>query len=467
MDRRDFARRFTESTQDSWRLPQGKYLSQAPGPESKDPTMATFERSHSLELFRSRALCFSLAFVGVWGVSLPPEVHFATVVLFVAVCLAVTRLAFEFRHEQISPWRVLILGGGPLASRIAQEIESSGQLHVQPTGMVDDRPPQGPWPWLGRLDRLKDIVEKVHPNHIVVALEDRRGHLPLAQLLESRARGVVVEEALAVYERLTGKMAIEALTPGALIMTKGFRNDPTSEKVARLVSVTAAIAGLLVLAPFLALIALAVKIDSRGPILFLQDRAGKNGQPFRLLKFRTMHPSDCHRSEWVQDNCDRITRLGRFLRRFRIDELPQLVNILRGEMNLVGPRPHPMSNQEIFMERIAYYGLRSTVRPGVTGWAQIQYGYANNIDEETEKMRYDLYYIKNRSLWLDVTIIVRTFAIMVMGSGSSTVRSRVEPRPLAAAHDFESVSVPLPVPVPAYDADYVAAETAKVVGVGR
>jgi lipopolysaccharide/colanic/teichoic acid biosynthesis glycosyltransferase len=317
---------------------------------------------------------------------------------------------------------------------------------------------------------LKDIVEKVQPNHIVVALEDRRGHLPLAQLLESRARGVVVEEALAVYERLTGKVAIEALTPGALIMTKGFRNDPTSEKVARLVSVTAAIVGLIVLAPFLALTALAIKMDSRGPILFFQDRAGKNGQAFSLWKFRTMRPAEFHRSEWVQDNFHRITPLGRLLRRFRIDELPQLVNILRGEMNLVGPRPHPMSNQEVFMERIAYYGLRSTVRPGVTGWAQIQYGYANNIDQETEKMRYDLYYIKNRSLWLDVTIIVRTFAIMLLGSESSKVGSRVPVRlATTASTAIEDLApgVPEPVPVPAYDTAYVAAEATKVVGVAR
>jgi hypothetical protein len=159
------------------------------------------------------------------------------------------------------------------------------------------------------------------------------------------------------------------------------------------------------------------------------------------------------------------------LRRFRIDELPQLVNILRGEMNLVGPRPHPMSNQEVFMERIAYYGLRSTVRPGVTGWAQIQYGYANNIDQETEKMRYDLYYIKNRSLWLDCTIIVRTFAIMLIGSGSSKVRSRISPRRAtsAAATDLEDVTLtaPIPVPVPVYDTAYVAGDTTKVAEAAR
>jgi exopolysaccharide biosynthesis polyprenyl glycosylphosphotransferase len=431
--------------------------------------MATIERSHTLDVLGSRALCFSLAFVGVWSVSLPPDMHFATVVLLVAVCLALMRVAFGFRHEKATPWRVLILGGGPLASRIAQEIESSGRLQGEPAGMVDDRPPQGPWPWLGRLDHLKDIVERVRPNHIIVALEDRRGHLPLAQLLESRARGVVVEEALAVYERLTGKMAIEALTPGALIMTKGFRNDPASEKAARIVSVTVALVGLILLAPLFALVALAIKIDSRGPILFFQDRAGRNGQPFRLWKFRTMRPAEVHRSEWVQDNFDRITRLGRFLRRFRLDELPQLVNILRGEMNLVGPRPHPMSNQQVFMERIAYYGLRSTVRPGVTGWAQILYGYANNIDQETEKMRYDLYYIKNRSLWLDFTIIARTFAIILLGSGASKVLSRVPAHPTSAAsNDLEQVvAVPAPVPVPVYDTGYVAEEAPKIFGVGR
>jgi exopolysaccharide biosynthesis polyprenyl glycosylphosphotransferase len=429
--------------------------------------MATIGRSHTLGVFSSRALCFSLAFVGVWGVPLSPDAHLATVMLLVAVCLALLRLAFEFRHQNATPWRVLILGGGPLASRIAQEIESSGRLQGEPGGMVNDRPPQGPWPWLGRLDRLKEIVEKVRPNHIVVALEERRGHLPLAQLLESRARGVVVEEALAVYERLTGKIAIEALTPGALIMTKGFRNDPASEKVARLVSVAAAVVGLILLTPLFALIAVAIKIDSRGPVLFFQDRAGKNGQPFRLWKFRTMHPEDIHRSEWVQDNTYRITRLGRLLRRFRLDELPQLVNILRGEMNLVGPRPHPMSNQEVFMERVAYYGLRSTVRPGVTGWAQILYGYANNIDQETEKMRYDLYYIKNRSLWLDFTIIVRTFAIMLLGSGASKVLSRVpSQRGPAAPNDPEElpVEVPAPVPVPVYDTSYVAEEATKAIG---
>jgi lipopolysaccharide/colanic/teichoic acid biosynthesis glycosyltransferase len=170
----------------------------------------------------------------------------------------------------------------------------------------------------------------------------------------------------------------------------------------------------------------AVKLDSRGPMFFIQDRAGRNGRPFGLIKFRTMHPATGPTSEWVSDNVSRITRVGYYLRHFRLDELPQLLNVLRGEMNLVGPRPHPVTNQAIFMEHIAYYGLRSTVRPGVTGWAQIRYGYANNLAEETEKMRYDLYYIKNRSLWLDLRIMLETVATVIFGKGATEV-SRPSP----------------------------------------
>jgi lipopolysaccharide/colanic/teichoic acid biosynthesis glycosyltransferase len=194
-------------------------------------------------------------------------------------------------------------------------------------------------------------------------------------------------------------------------------------------------------APLLAALAAAIKLDSRGPVFFIQDRAGRDGRPFGLIKFRTMHPAVEARSEWVLDNMDRITRLGRWLRRFRLDEIPQLVNVLRGEMNLIGPRPHPTCNHAIFMERIAYYAIRASVRPGVTGWAQVRYGYANNLEEETEKMRYDLYYIKNRSSWLDIRILLETVGIIIFGQGASEVRrpspsrSELAPAPKRADAD--------------------------------
>ena len=321
---------------------------------------------------------------------------------------------------------LLILGAGPMAARLIEEIEALEPSHYVVLGVVDSQPPDERSPlagrWLGRCEELDAIVARVRPSRIVVAVENRRDGLPLQSLLESRVSGIDVDDAIELYERITGKMAIEALRPSSLILSKGFRNHGAAELTARLISVVAAVIGLFLVAPLLAVLALLVKLDSRGAVFFVQQRAGRHGRPFGLLKFRTMHPTDEAPSEWVQDNMHRITRVGRYLRRFRLDELPQLINVLRGEMNLIGPRPHPVSNHTTFMEHIAYYGLRSTVRPGVTGWAQVRYGYANNLDEETEKMRYDLYYIKNRSLWLDFRIMLATIGIVLFGQDAAQVR---------------------------------------------
>jgi exopolysaccharide biosynthesis polyprenyl glycosylphosphotransferase len=369
-----------------------------------------------------RSITLALLF-GVWTVSLPGDLHLAQRVLLVVGAAALARMAYHLGQKRIVMSRVLILGNGPLASKVIEELEDSPTPRYVLTGVVDNEPlREGTHAaWLGRLDRLAEIVHEVRADRIVVALPDRRGQLPLAPLLEWRARGVAVEGALEFYERLSGKIAIEALMPSALIGAPGFRNRGTPETVARAVSVAVTVVGLVLAAPLLVVIALAIKLDSDGPVLFVQERIGRGGLPFNLLKFRTMRPRLERRSEWVHDNADRITRVGKWLRRFRLDELPQMVNIVRGEMNLVGPRPHPTCNQAIFMERIAYYGIRSAVRPGMTGWAQVRYGYANNIEEETEKMRYDLYYIKNRSLLLDVEILIRTVGTIVLGCGAAAV----------------------------------------------
>ena len=334
-------------------------------------------------------------------------------------------LAVRQHRSAVRP--IVILGSGPMTSLLIDEVDSSDDL-CRVAGLVDrERPVSGSLraiPFLGSFDRLTEVVERVRPSRIVVALGDRRGSLPLKSLLETRIRGVVVEDALDFYEHLTGKIAIEALTPGALILSKGFNHEGLGQSVTRFISLSVALTVLVVCAPILLLVAVAIKLESRGPVFFVQERAGWNGKAFALLKFRTMHPSESRPSEWVQDNVGRITRVGKWLRRFRIDEVPQMVNVLRGEMNLIGPRPHPISNQNIFLEYIAYYGLRSTVRPGVTGWAQVRYGYANNLEQETEKMRYDLYYIKNHTVWLDLRILFETVLIMLTGRGAAEVRRR-------------------------------------------
>src|SRR5256712_12212705 len=284
-------------------------------------------------------------------------------------------------------------------------------------------------------ENLGRIIEATRPNRIVVALAERRGRLPLYPLLESRARGILVEDAAETYERLTGKLALEALSPSSVIFSPDFYRSRLHLGLSRALSLLTSVIGLIVLAPVLSLIMLLIKLDSRGPVFFVQERVGRCGRSFRLIKFRSMHPVSRPKSEWERDNCDRITRVGKQLRRFRLDELPQLVNVLRGDMNLVGPRPHPVTNLELMIlavrnlsevsgDAVPYYSLRCSVRPGITGWAQIRYRYANTLEEEMEKVCYDLYYLKHMSFWLDLQILFETAKIVLSGMSAPGVVAR-------------------------------------------
>jgi len=323
--------------------------------------------------------------------------------------------------------RVLILGASPLTRQVIDEIERWPDLGYVVVGVVDDAVN------LGR------VIEATRPDRIVVALAERRGRLPLYPLLESRARGILVEDAVETYERLTGKLALEALRPSSVLFSSYFQPSPLQLALSRAFSLLASVIGLIVLAPALGLIALLIKLDSRGPLFFIQARVGLGGRSFMLIKFRTMHPSSRATSEWELDNCDRITRLGRWLRRFRLDELPQLANVLRGDMNLVGPRPHPVTNLELMIlavrnlsevsgDAIPYYSLRCSVRPGITGWAQVNHGYANTLEEEMEKVRYDFYYLKHVSFWLDLQILFETVKIVFSGHGAASANVRRQAR---------------------------------------
>jgi exopolysaccharide biosynthesis polyprenyl glycosylphosphotransferase len=314
--------------------------------------------------------------------------------------------------------RVVVIGTSALAHQLVAEMNGRQRRRHRVAAVVEDPGlDAGPLAGLvaGPLTRLGSIIAELRPDRIVIALADRRGRLPMTDLLMARVNGIVVEEGADCYERLTGKIAIEALTPGALIASRDFRKTHLDLAFGRACSLLASVTGLVVLAPLFAVIAAAIKLDSPGPVLFIQDRAGRGGRRIRLLKFRTMRPAAGPTSEWERDNGDRITRVGRWLRGYRLDELPQLVNVLRGDLNLVGPRPHPMSNVDWFSREIPYYALRSVIRPGLTGWAQVRQGYANGLAEETEKMRYDLYYIKHMSAWLDLQILFETIHTVLAG----------------------------------------------------
>jgi exopolysaccharide biosynthesis polyprenyl glycosylphosphotransferase len=325
--------------------------------------------------------------------------------------------------------RTVILGTGPLARRIAEEMSAQPEGGANLCGVISESPgirPQFQAAWLGSLPELSAILAEHKPERVIVAVEEDYGHLSADLLVDLQAlHDMDVESGLDAYERLTGKLAIESLTADSVLFSSRFRPSRPALWFARGYSLAAAAVASLLFLPLMAVIALWIRLDSPGPVLFVQERVGLGNRRFRLLKFRSMRITAQKHSEWAADNEDRITRAGRWLRKFRLDELPQFLNVLRGDMNLVGPRPHPDSNRRLFIlvsrntpecgEQIPYYSLRSSIRPGITGWAQVRYKYANGLDEEIEKLRYDLYYIKHFSVWLDIRILFETVKVVLLG----------------------------------------------------
>lgn len=329
--------------------------------------------------------------------------------------------------------RIIILGTGALALSLAAEIRSRAHAGMAFIGAISEGraadSPHPDYPVLGLLEDMPGLISAYSPDRIIVAPAEQRGLLLADRLVETQVhRDIAVETGVEAYERLTGRLALESLKPSNVLFNAEFRPSRRAQWLARAFSVINAGVGLLLSLPLMAAIAVAIRLDSPGPVLFVQDRVGLGGRRFSLLKFRTMHAASGTHSEWARDNTSRITRVGRYLRKFRLDELPQFVNVLRGDMNIVGPRPHPESNRNLFIlvsrntpqcgEQIPYYSLRSSVRPGITGWAQVRYKYANGLDEEMEKLRYDLYYIKHYSFLLDLRILAETVKVVLLGHGS-------------------------------------------------
>ena len=389
---------------------------------------------HSFSLFASRllqsfgvALILLALFYAIFPDAGMTERAFVSGLLVAAGVLVPLRaVGYLVMRRRAFADRVLVLGAGLLARRIIHEIESRPNFRYAVVGIVDDgsgaEPGDLPYPVLGPLERLDKIIDDVKPDRLIVALTERRGRMPLAQLLDCGGRGILVEDGLRTYEYFTGKLPIESLTPSFLIFSGAFRKSRLQLALRRATSLVAATVGLLLTAPVMAVIAVAIALDSRGPVLFIDERAGRNGRPFQLFKFRTMHPLPPGQSVpaavWDRDDTSRITRVGRLIRRLRLDELPQFWNVVKGDMDLVGPRPEILANVQTMAEQIPYYVLRQSVRPGITGWAQTRFGYSVSLEQVTEKMRYDLFYIKQMSLWLDLRILIDTVKIVLFGRGA-------------------------------------------------
>jgi sugar transferase (PEP-CTERM system associated) len=257
-------------------------------------------------------------------------------------------------------------------------------------------------------------------DRVVVALEEKRGQLPVRQLMELRLRGIEIEDATSFFERISGKIAVETMLPSWLIFSEGFKTTRLRAVLKRTADLCLSVLLLLLALPAMLLVAVAIKLDSRGPALYRQPRLGRDGREFDVLKFRSM----CHGAEletgptWATRDDPRVTRVGRAIRKLRVDELPQLINVLRGEMSFVGPRPEREHFVRQLAESIPYYGLRMIVRPGITGWAQVQYAYGASEEDALEKLKYDLYYIKNNNLMLDLWIVLKTVRVVLFGKGA-------------------------------------------------
>jgi sugar transferase (PEP-CTERM system associated) len=257
-------------------------------------------------------------------------------------------------------------------------------------------------------------------HRVIVAMPDRRGTLPVEELLALRLAGVKVEEATSWLEKITGRIEVEQLYPSWLIFVEGFRFSAFNRLMRRILNFSAALIGLLISLPLLPFVALAVRLSSPGPVFYRQERVGRGSVPFYCFKFRTMR-QDAEAdtgATWATDNDPRITRVGKFLRSSRLDEIPQLWCVLKGDMHFVGPRPERPEFVEWLSKEIPYYGVRHTVRPGITGWAQVQYKYGNTLEDAREKLQYDLFYIKNASVGLDFWIVFQTVKIVLLGRGA-------------------------------------------------
>jgi len=321
---------------------------------------------------------------------------------------------------------VLIVGTGHTAQQIALEMLSRGPLGYHVVGFLGEHEAEvgrrlvNP-SVVGTTADLLPLVEALKVSLIVVALEDRRGRLPVDDLLQCRLAGIKVEDAPGFFERLTGKILVTDLRPSWLVFSPGFSKPRLLRSTKRALELVVAATALVVLAPLLGLLLLLVRLDSPGPGLFRQRRVGLRGRVFDLYKLRTMR-TDAEAATgpvWAATGDDpRVTRLGRVLRKLRLDELPQIINVARGEMSFVGPRPERPHFVEKLRQVIPYYDQRHTVRPGITGWAQVKFGYGSTIEDSERKLQFDLYYVKNMSLFLDLAIVLDTFKVMVLGRGA-------------------------------------------------
>ncbi|MEW5983893.1 MAG: TIGR03013 family XrtA/PEP-CTERM system glycosyltransferase [Acidobacteriota bacterium] len=405
-------------------LPLGLYLADVYDAEAKADS-----RQIIVRLLQSLGVT-TLAFTAIYA-AVPALVvargAFALTVGFILGLVPLWRAVFDEVIDRLTPGeRLLFLGTRPAAVALARDLAARQRdLSVEVVGFVEAessavrtfvRDPG----IIGTVRDLPALVDRLHVDRVVVSLGDARGRLPMQDLLDLKLQGVRFDHLASVYEEFTGRIAVENLRPSWLVFSDGFRKPRAVTAAKRLVDMASSAVGLLAGLPIIAAVAAAIKLTSTGPVLYHQTRVGSGGRTFTLHKFRTMR-TDAEESTgpvFAADEDPRVTPIGGFLRRTRLDELPQLWNILVGDMSLVGPRPERPEFVTNLTELIPFYGLRHVVKPGLTGWAQVRYAYAATVEDTMEKLQYDLFYIKNMSVLLDLLIIFSTIKTVVRRRGS-------------------------------------------------
>lgn len=356
-----------------------------------------------------------------------PDLQIGRGLLFLAlslllVCQYVYRLSIR-RFSRASRFanRTLIIGVGELAKKIDEIVPRDLNIHSY-VGFVrcgNETPLVEEERIVGKINELAVLIHDYRPHRVIIALSERRGALPLKEIMHSKLRGVKIFDAATYFELQTGCLLLENMQPSAFIYTGGFYMTPFMRNYKRIFDLFFSLLGICLSAPLLPFIILLIKLESPGPALYQQLRVGEREVEYFVYKFRTMRldaEQECG-AVWAQKDDPRVTRVGKFLRKSRIDEIPQLYNVLKGDMSFIGPRPERLTFVDRLKTTIPYYSTRHFIKPGITGWAQVSYPYGASEEDALEKLRYDLFYIKNYSIYLDFKIIFATFKVVASGFG--------------------------------------------------
>lgn len=345
---------------------------------------------------------------------------FAVSIGFIIAFIVLWRIVYAYvLNHGVFNEKIMLLGEeNGLARDIAKAIEEHRDCGYEVAAVVtSDENPAARKPGYGDLSENAEIL---NIDKVVVAIEERRNWFPIRELLRCRVNGIEVIEGTSFYEMLTGKLIVEKINPSWLIFSDGFRKSRIQKIVKRICDLIFSSLMLVVLAPVLLFVGILIKLDSKGPVFFSQERVGENKKPYTIYKFRSMilEAEEKTGPVWAKTNDSRVTRIGKFIRKWRIDELPQLFNVIKGEMSVVGPRPERAFFVEELETCIPYYAERFSVKPGVTGWAQVSYAYGASVEDAREKLNYDLFYIKNMTLLMDMMVLLRTVKTVLFGEGA-------------------------------------------------